>query len=90
MTTRRRPLARPAAPKITPAALEAFAELRQLGCTCRGLGECPECRRRNELERVIHRALGLRPWHGTVEPPSSVCPYPAGTRRRAQLARSAG
>jgi hypothetical protein len=69
--TKRVPIARHAMPRITPAAVAIFAEIRK--------HKYPS-ERWWELHNRLHDELGCKPWEWPcIEHPDSVCCYPEGS-----------
>jgi hypothetical protein len=64
--TRRTPLARRPAVQITPRAVELFAAMGRLRCTCAPpppeRASCPGCQRWYDLHAELHAELGCKPW----------------------------
>jgi hypothetical protein len=69
MTTNRTPIQRPSQTMITNRALDLYAAMGKLRCTCPPpppaywkRKPCPGCERWFDLDATLHTELGLRPW----------------------------
>jgi hypothetical protein len=89
MTTNRTPIERPVLAKISPRAIELFAELERArrarrhaeDCTVGEQGfcrtdRCGACRRWWDVHGDVHEELGLYPWQWPCLPRN---PYPPGS-----------
>jgi hypothetical protein len=63
MGTKRRPINRPARPRISDEALAIFSKMRRIECTCRSgsLGDCRGCKRWEALHEQLADALRWQP-----------------------------
>jgi hypothetical protein len=68
--TRRVPLVRRPAVQITPRAIDLYAAMGKLKCTCPPpsptRSPCPGCERWADLHDDLHRELGAKPWEWPV------------------------
>jgi hypothetical protein len=66
MSTNRTPIQRPALKMISLHAIDLFAAMGKLRCTCPPpslkRSPCPGCERWYDLHDDLHRELGCRPW----------------------------
>jgi hypothetical protein len=64
--TRRTPLVRRPAVQITPRAIDLYAAMGNLRCTCAPpspkRSPCPGCERWYDLHDALHGELGCKPW----------------------------
>ena len=64
--TRRTPLVRRPAVQITPRAIDIYAAMGKLKCTCAPPSPCrtlcPGCERWYDLHAELHAELGCKPW----------------------------
>ena len=89
MSSKRKPISRPAVLQITPLAISLFTEMAAISCTCapRDWGgkywvhkQCAGCEKWWELHARLHDELRCRPWEWPcIQSPKAECPYPPGS-----------